>query len=431
MTARTWLVRSATIGSVTALTVGVLQDRPSCPDDTPVRGQDAGAAHCPTTWSRESVTCTRPPLALMSKTTLPRVFWPGFRVPEASCGSKPAVSATVLAALFVPIIATARLLEVETVWERIVVHLVEQLVPARKVGTPTPVAEQTADTVPESERHQVVNRAQPGMTRLLWPAIIARAAEIVRSYDTGVTLRQLYYRLVAEGLIPNNVHSYTRLLRLTAEGRRSGSFPPLVDLGRQVDRPRTFRSPADARQWVAEIYRRDRTAGQPYLLYLGVEKATLLGQLRAWFGALGIPQVALRGYSSQTLVDQVTAEVAREVSLDASEAGRPTVLLYCGDRDPSGADILRDFDDRTGCFDQIRRVAVNQDQIEQYGLTRVPAKATDSRGRSTGIVDQVEAEALPPETLQALFADAIADFWDDDEYQAALDQEADDKEALR
>jgi hypothetical protein len=30
--------------------------------------------------------------------------------------------------------------------------------------------------------------------------IIEQAAEIVRSYNTGVTLRQLFYRLVSEGL---------------------------------------------------------------------------------------------------------------------------------------------------------------------------------------------------------------------------------------
>ena len=35
-----------------------------------------------------------------------------------------------------------------------------------------------------------------------WSAILARAGEIVRSYDTGVTLRQLFYRLVAAAEAP-------------------------------------------------------------------------------------------------------------------------------------------------------------------------------------------------------------------------------------
>ncbi len=39
--------------------------------------------------------------------------------------------------------------------------------------------------------------APPEGARLDWPPIIDRAAQIVASYDTGVTLRQLFYRLVA------------------------------------------------------------------------------------------------------------------------------------------------------------------------------------------------------------------------------------------
>ena len=35
------------------------------------------------------------------------------------------------------------------------------------------------------------------MSRLDWNTILERAAAIVSDYDTGVTLRQLFYRLVA------------------------------------------------------------------------------------------------------------------------------------------------------------------------------------------------------------------------------------------
>ena len=39
--------------------------------------------------------------------------------------------------------------------------------------------------------------------RIDWRHVIERAAEIVRSYDTSVTLRQLFYRLVSSQEIPN------------------------------------------------------------------------------------------------------------------------------------------------------------------------------------------------------------------------------------
>ena len=52
-----------------------------------------------------------------------------------------------------------------------------------------------------------------------------------------------------------------------------GTFPALMDRGRSIHRYQTFPSPADARRWLGEIYRRDRTEGQAYAIYLGVEKA--------------------------------------------------------------------------------------------------------------------------------------------------------------
>src|SRR4051794_17237500 len=42
------------------------------------------------------------------------------------------------------------------------------------------------------------------MARLDWQRVIlSHAREIVESYDTGVTLRQLFYRLVSDGTLPN------------------------------------------------------------------------------------------------------------------------------------------------------------------------------------------------------------------------------------
>ncbi|MFE9121322.1 hypothetical protein [Streptomyces sp. NPDC007172] len=35
--------------------------------------------------------------------------------------------------------------------------------------------------------------------RIRWPVVVRRAREIYAEYDGGVTLRQLMYRLVAEG----------------------------------------------------------------------------------------------------------------------------------------------------------------------------------------------------------------------------------------
>jgi hypothetical protein len=66
---------------------------------------------------------------------------------------------------------------------------------------------------------------------------------------------------------------------------------------------------------------------------LGAEKAILVAQLDTRFDPLGMPIVLLRGYASRTCVD----DVAYEVNTD----GRPAILIYAADLDPSGEDILR------------------------------------------------------------------------------------------
>lgn len=262
--------------------------------------------------------------------------------------------------------------------------------------------------------------------RLCWPAILERAAEIVRSYDTSVTLRQLHYRLVSEQLIPNTRIAYQTLSDRTATARREGWFPALMDRTRAISRPSAWDSPGDAMASLVAQYRRDRTEGQQVALYMGVEKAGLVTQLESWFSDRSIPILALGGYSSQSFVDEV-----RE---DASEREVPAVLLYAGDHDPSGHDIPRDFIERCSCFTEVERVALSPDQVQQYQLPPAMGKATDSRAESFvrrfGELVQVELDALPPDVLHQLYEDALAEWWDDGACRTVLAAEDADRSAL-
>src|SRR4051794_17790324 len=208
---------------------------------------------------------------------------------------------------------------------------------------------------------------QPRRGELDWNGILERAKDIVESYNTGVTLRQLYYRLVSEGLMPNRQQSYKTLSSKTAAARREGWFPALIDRTREIERHQTFDSPLDALDWLTKIYRRQRDESQEWSIYIGVEKHGLTTQLFSWFSDLGIPVMALGGYSSQTFVDVV----ARDVHF----FGRKAVLLYAGDFDPSGMDIDRDFIERSGIFDETVRVALDGDIVRDYNLPPMMGKA--------------------------------------------------------
>jgi hypothetical protein len=263
--------------------------------------------------------------------------------------------------------------------------------------------------------------------RLDWQAILATAVAIVHGYDTGVTLRQLFYRLVAAESLPNTRVAYSTLSHVTARARRDRTFPALIDRTRAVHRYTSFDSPGEATDWLCQIYRRERTEGQSVSIYLGVEKAGIVEQLKSWFGDYGIPILALGGYSSQTYIDGVIEDVKRQ--------GRDAVLIYAGDFDPSGEDIDRDFLARTDVFSEVVRVALNADQVGQYNLPEQMGKTSDSRARGFverhGRLVQVELDALPPDVLRELFQSAIDRHWDTSEYERALCLEESERAMLR
>ncbi len=160
-----------------------------------------------------------------------------------------------------------------------------------------------------------------------------------------------------------------------------------------------------------------------------VEKAGIVEQLRTWYGGLGIPILALAGYSSQTYVDEIAGRIERD--------HRPSVLLYAGDFDPSGADVDRDFRDRLrqSCSPRrLIRVALTDDQVKQYNLPEQMGKKSDPRAAGFierhGKLEQVELDALPPDILRKLYDEGLAEFWDDSTHQDALEAERRDRSVL-
>ena len=266
-------------------------------------------------------------------------------------------------------------------------------------------------------------------TRRDWAAILAHGATLVRGYPYRITLRQLHYLLVSAGTggYVNDESCYKTLSAQTAEARRAGRFPKLADQTRTIDRNESWTSPEEALKTIAAWYRRDRTEGQDWFIVLGGEKATLLAQLSDWFGELGFPLVLLRGYSSQTYVDDVADMVRAD--------GRQAVLIYAGDFDPSGEDILRDFLARCPVFDKVEHVAVRPPQIAAFSLDEKPGKVTDSRAAGFtarhGKLVQVEVEAIVPATLRALYQAAIDDYWDESVYDIAVARETVERDRLR
>jgi hypothetical protein len=263
-----------------------------------------------------------------------------------------------------------------------------------------------------------------------WRPILRAAEAIVRSYPYLITLRQLHYRLVSDPSLGyhNTDKDYDTLSGRTAELRRQDAFPALRDDTRRIERAPFWASPEEALTALAEQYRRDATEGQPNQVWLGGEKSTLLAQLEDWFDPFGLPIVLLRGYTSQTFVDEVVDAVMAD--------GRPAILVYAGDLDPSGEDILRDFTERTDIWGKVDQVAVTEPQINDLGLPVNPGKATDTRGPAfvarhpnLGLV-QIEVEAIPPQVLRQLYDEALARWRDRSIYDLVVEDEAAERRQL-
>ena len=262
--------------------------------------------------------------------------------------------------------------------------------------------------------------------RIKWDEVLQHAAEIVESYDTGVTLRQLFYRLVGDETLPNVQSYYKTLSARTAEARRDDAFPPLVDRRRDISRPLLFEDAEDARDWTRELFRLDRTQGQPFNLYVGSEKDALSALLENWLDERGIPVIVVGGWHSEGY--------EREINEDLSQFGedRKSVLLYVGDLDPAGegieANILRHVD-----FDEIRRVALTWDQAQALDLPentdpKVAEKLRRHAGRKAfeqryGRLFQIEVDAVEPDTLRALLEAEIDGMWDLSAFEAVMARE--------
>lgn len=267
--------------------------------------------------------------------------------------------------------------------------------------------------------------------------IVAKANEIIASYQAqgfDLTLRQLYYQFVSRDLIPNTVQSYKRLGDIVVDGRLAG----LIDWDAIVDRTRNladlahWESPSSIVDAVAAQFRVDKWADQPHRVEVWIEKEALAGVFERVCQSLDVPYFCCRGYTSVSEMWSAGRRLARH-----ARGKQSPVILHFGDHDPSGMDMTRDIVDRLAMFSGrpvlVERLALNMDQVDQYGPPPNPAKLSDSR--STAYVqaygnESWELDALEPSVLAALVRDAVAVYRDEDAWAAAEEREAQGRKEL-
>lgn len=260
-------------------------------------------------------------------------------------------------------------------------------------------------------------------------ATIATANSIIEEYAAqgyDLTLRQLYYQMVARGYIENSERSYKNFGNVIDDGRLAG----LIDWDRIIDRTRNLRenghfaNPAAIMRAAVQSYQNDKWARQPYRVEVWIEKDALVGVIDGVCSDLDVPYFACRGYTSQS---EMWAAARR--LMHWRDRGQTPVILHLGDHDPSGIDMTRDITDRLELFSggmQVERLALNWDQVEEHNPPPNPAKLTDTRADAYVArfgLESWELDALDPATIGGLIEDAVFRFRDDDLWNEALEEE--------
>ncbi len=264
--------------------------------------------------------------------------------------------------------------------------------------------------------------------------IIQQANEIIDEYiDDGLllTLRQLYYQFVSRGLIPNKQKEYKRIGSIIGDARLAGliDWDAIEDRTRSLKKLQHWRDPGHIIGAVKHNFQLDHWAGQEYHVEVWIEKEALTGVIAEICGELDVAYFACKGYVSLSEMWGAAQRIE----------GYPvqTVIIHLGDHDPSGVDMTRDIKDRQDVFHvfdvEVKRIALNMDQIKKYNPPPNPAKVTDSRCNGYVAIyghESWELDALEPRVLRNLIRDTVLMYRDDKIYNQVVNQEAEYKGVL-
>lgn len=266
--------------------------------------------------------------------------------------------------------------------------------------------------------------------------LIERVNSIISEYDAQgyeLTLRQVYYQLVARGFIPNNERSYKNLGELINNGRLAGliDWYAIVDRTRNLRRNSHWKCPSDVIDSARYSYMLDRWVNQPNYVEVWVEKDALIGIVSQICRKLDVPHFSCRGYTSQS---EMWSAAQRFIRQDYRES---RTIIHLGDHDPSGIDMSRDIQDRLDMFGanvEVKRVALTMEQIELFNPPPNPTKLTDAR--ASGYIYEYghecwELDALEPKIITNLIENEVSALADPDLFEEIEHREQRDKDNIQ
>jgi len=243
--------------------------------------------------------------------------------------------------------------------------------------------------------------------------LLVDAAIEILTAEQPMTVRQLFYRLVSSGLIPNDRNNYQRVSRLMTKARGDGrcDFDYIVDRSRPEYRPSVWDDAQEYAETIKHAYRKDYCATQPNYVELWTEKDAIIGCIESVTKELGVTIRVGRGFLSTTKSHQIAQCFAK--------INKPITVFYLGDHDPPGRDIESDVRSRvqrygSGPF-KMERLAIFASDIKRFNLPPLLVKESDSR--AARFLERysnncVELDALPPDELRRRIRESVTGLLD-------------------
>lgn len=289
----------------------------------------------------------------------------------------------------------------------------------------------------------IANRFDDGSVRY-WTTtkeeVVKHIVQVVTQYAKlgySLTLRQLHYQFVKSNWIVNHQTSYKKLGTILDDCRYGGviDWDAIVDRGRQPYIPYSVDSIEEALEDAVKYYRRNRQDDQERIVEVWTEKDALSDIIKRSTEKYHVRLCVNKGYTSSSAIYG-----AYERILEYFDNDKPVTILYIGDHDPSGLDMVRDIQERLYFMLQkgrreiedpedwltIRHIALTTAQVREYNLPPNPTKMTDTRSEGYIAVHGHtcwEVDALDPETLTAIIEENIEDVIDMDTYEETVKEE--------
>jgi hypothetical protein len=251
-----------------------------------------------------------------------------------------------------------------------------------------------------------------------------------------LTLRQLFYQLVATNRIENTVREYKNLGVVVTDGRYAGvlDWEHITDRIRVIKRKARWQDVEDFVNSVAPQFHVDTWQEQTYRPEVWIEKDALIELAEEACEPLDIPYVAVKAYNSASAMWEA-AKRFREYQRD----GQMPLILHLGDHDYTGDDCSRFLQERmellTGGAVELNRLALNASQIEKYELPPQPGKQSDPRFKGYlakhHTTEVWELDALRPDVIVEIIENGIRRVLDEDVRQPYLAEAAEGRELLQ